>query len=190
MTTFLAFTIVGLVVGSIYALTATGLVVTYITSGIFNFAHGAIGMVAAFAYWELTVKEHWPVPLALLFVLFVLAPLMGFLIDRLLMPNLPGKPQVITLVITLGLLLFLAVLASLAGLLLAPLVTLDLLLLTLLVINGYAAAIVGRLRSLPLTFGGGLLLGLFESYAVGYVPGSLLSQLRPTLPVIFLFVAL
>src|SRR5207237_8142090 len=77
-----------------------------------------------------------------------------------------------------------------AGVLLAPRVPLDILLLTFLVINGFAAAIVGRLRSLPLTFGGGLLLGLFESYAVGYVPGSLLSQLRPTLPIIFLFVIL
>ena len=57
MTTFLALTVVGIVVGCIYALTATGLVVTYITSGIFNFAHGAVGMIAAFAYWNLTVEE-------------------------------------------------------------------------------------------------------------------------------------
>jgi branched-chain amino acid transport system permease protein len=281
VTTFLSFTIVGIVVGCIYALTSTGLVVTYITSGIFNFAHAAIGMVAAFTYWELTVKDGWPVPLALFVVLFVMAPLLGVLIDRLLMRNLHGKPEVTRLVITLGLMLFLlgtaetrwdpgfprtiprffaghdvgvfgvvvsyhqiivvviavsvalglrlflfrtrsgialravvddpglaalngaaparvrstgwavgAMLASLAGILLAPLVTLDVLLLTLLVINGFAAAIVGRLRSLPLTFGGGLLLGLFESYAVGYVPGSLLSQIRPTLPMIFLFIVL
>src|SRR5207245_1324418 len=83
-----------------------------------------------------------------------------------------------------------AELAALAGILLAPLVTLDSLTLTLLVINGYAAAIVGRLRSLPLTFAGGVVLGLFESYAIGYIPGSILSQLRPTLPIIFLYVAL
>jgi branched-chain amino acid transport system permease protein len=281
VTTFLSFTIVGVVVGCIYALISTGLVVTYITSGIFNFAHAAIGMVAAFTYWELTVKDGWPVPLALPLVLFIMAPLMGLLIDRMLMRKLHGKPEVITVVITLGLMLFLlglaqtrwdpgfprtipkffaghevslfgvvvtyhqvivvivavavavglrlflfrtrsgtalravvddpalaalngapparvrsmgwaigATLAALGGILLAPLVTLDSLLLTLLVINGFAAAIVGRLRNLPLTFGGGLLLGLFESYAVGYVPGSLLSQLRPTLPMIFLFIAL
>jgi branched-chain amino acid transport system permease protein len=42
-----------------------------------------------------------------------------------------------------------ASLAGLAGILLAPLVNLDILTLTLLVINGYAAALVGRLRSLP-----------------------------------------
>jgi len=84
VTTFLSFTIVGIVVGCIYALTSTGLVVTYISSGIFNFAHAGIGMLAAFTYWELTVKDGWPDPLALLFVLFVLAPLLGVLIDRLL----------------------------------------------------------------------------------------------------------
>jgi branched-chain amino acid transport system permease protein len=83
-----------------------------------------------------------------------------------------------------------ASLAALAGILLAPLVTLDILTLTLLVINGYAAAIVGRLKSLPLTFAGGLLLGLFESYAVGYIPGSVLSQLRTTLPIVFLLAVL
>ena len=36
METFLAFTIVGVVTGAIYAVTASGLVVTYTTSGIFN----------------------------------------------------------------------------------------------------------------------------------------------------------
>jgi len=281
VTTFLALTIVGIVDGCIYALTATGLVVTYITSGIFNFAHGAIGMVAAFAYWELTVKDHWPVPLALAFILLVLAPALGALIDRVLMRKLHGVAVEVTLVVTVGMLLFLlglgqtrwnpgvprvlpllfgnshlelfgvsvsyhevtvvvvavavavllrlflfrtrpgvalravvdapetaalhgvaparvgqmgwaigASLAALAGILLAAVVTLDTLTLTLLVINGYAAAIVGRLRSLPLTFAGGLVLGLFESYAIGYIPGSVLSQLRPTLPIIFLYIAL
>ena len=55
MTTFLALTTLGIVVGCIYGLTATGLVVTYTTSGIFNFAHGAIGMMGAFTYWQLSV---------------------------------------------------------------------------------------------------------------------------------------
>ncbi len=62
--------------------------------------------------------------------------------------------------------------------------------LTLLVINGLAAAMVGRLRSLPLTFAGGLVLGLAENYAVGYLPGSIVSQIKPVVPMIFLFVVL
>ena len=64
MDQFLALTVVGIVAGCIYALTATGLVVTYTTSGIFNFAHGALGMVAAFAYWELSVNQGLPQPVA------------------------------------------------------------------------------------------------------------------------------
>ena len=55
MDTFLQYTILGLVTGGVYGIAASGLVVTYTTSGIFNFAHGAIGMVMAFTFWELTV---------------------------------------------------------------------------------------------------------------------------------------
>ncbi len=35
----------------------SGLVVTYTTSGIFNFAHGAFGMMAAFLYWQMQGPE-------------------------------------------------------------------------------------------------------------------------------------
>jgi branched-chain amino acid transport system permease protein len=84
-----------------------------------------------------------------------------------------------------------ASLAALAGILLAPLVTLDILTLTLLVINGYAAALVGRLTSLPWTAVGALALGLLVSYARGYLPtGGLLEQLEPSLPMVFLFLLL
>ena len=83
MTTFLALTVVGIVVGCIYALTATGLVVTYITSGIFNFAHGAVGMIAAFTYWQLTVKHGWPVLPSLVLVILVLVKI-GVLNYRIL----------------------------------------------------------------------------------------------------------
>ena len=41
----LFFLIVGITLGSIYAVAASGLVVTYTTSGIFNFAQGAMGML-------------------------------------------------------------------------------------------------------------------------------------------------
>ena len=48
MDKFLSFTILGIVTGAVYAISASGLVVTYATSGIFNIAHGAIGMLMAF----------------------------------------------------------------------------------------------------------------------------------------------
>src|SRR5437868_14268708 len=112
MTTLLAFTIVGVATGCIYALTASGLVVTYTTSGIFNFAHGAIGMLMAFTFWELTVKDGWPQWLALIVVLGVIAPALGALIERVLMRNLHGATTSTALVITLGLLLAFIGLAS------------------------------------------------------------------------------
>ena len=60
--TFFTFLLVGVVAAAVYAISATGLVVTYVTSGVFNFAHGAIGMFLAFVYWELLVPQGWPMP--------------------------------------------------------------------------------------------------------------------------------
>ena len=65
MEKFFVFLIIGVTISAVYAISATGLVVTYITSGVFNFAHGAIGMFLAFVYWELRVNQGWPTPLAL-----------------------------------------------------------------------------------------------------------------------------
>ena len=78
-----------------------------------------------------------------------------------------GRPaRVSTLSWALG-----ASLASLAGILIAPILNdLSVLPLTFLVVYAYGAAMMGRLRSLPLTFLGALVLGLSYSYSVGYLP--------------------
>lgn len=281
MRDLLAFTVVGIVTGSIYATAASGLVVSYTTTGIFNVAHGAVGMVMAFLYWELRFHHHWPAPVALFVVVLVVAPLAGALIERFLMRRLHGVPVATSLVVTIGLTLFLiglavniwkpearrfpgffgqsgfqlssvyvtwhqvtvvaltglvavglrallfgtrigvamravvdnrelaelngtrpalvgvcswatgSALAALAGILLAPSLSLEALTLTLLVVNAYAAAVVGRLRSLPLTFAGALALGLAQSYAVGYLPlRGLLTALSTSMPTVFLFAVL
>ena len=36
--------------------------------------------------------------------------------------------------------------------------------------NAYAAAVFGRLRSIPLTFVGAIVLGCMEGYLTGYLP--------------------
>src|SRR5690349_15146754 len=69
--------IVGVTYGSVYAVAATGLVVTYTTSGIFNFAQGAIGMFLAYVFWQLQVEWGIQTLLALLLTVFVAAPIMG-----------------------------------------------------------------------------------------------------------------
>ncbi len=93
-------------------------------------------------------------------------------------------------------------LAGVAGVLLASQVAstgLNINTLTLVMVNGYAAAVVGRLRSLPLTFLGAMLLGLSVSYANGYLPqylpqtpgwSNFETVLPQVIPVVFLFVAL
>jgi ABC-type branched-subunit amino acid transport system ATPase component/branched-subunit amino acid ABC-type transport system permease component len=278
---FLTFTVIGIVTGCIYGLTAAGLVVTYTTSGIFNFAHGAIGMAAAYTYWQFHVGWGWPTIPALIVVLFVVAPLFGALVERVLIRPLHGAAVDLPLVVTLGLLLLLigvanaawnprhirvlpqffaghgfrlagfhmsynevtvivvavavavglrlffsrtrtgiamravvdnpdlvamaggppiriqqlswalgAGLAALAGVLLAPIAQLNILQLTLLVINGYGAAIVGRLRSLPMTILGALLIGLGQTYLIAYAPAGLTRDLNLIIPMIVLFVVL
>lgn len=104
MDSFLAFTIIGLVTGALYAVAASGLVVTYTTSGIFNFAHGALGMLAAFCYWQLRVGWGWPAPVALVVVLAVGAPVTGALIERIIMRGLAEVSEVVKLVVSVALL--------------------------------------------------------------------------------------
>src|SRR5262249_46530076 len=55
--------------------------------------------------------------------------------------------------------------ASIAGLLLAPLVTLNTTQLTIVVITAFGAALIGGLTSLPLTFFGGIFFGVAQSLA-------------------------
>ena len=74
---FLQFTIIGLTAGCVFAVAASGLVLTYTTTGVFNFAHGAVGMIAAFVYFELRVVHGVPTPLAAAAVVLVLGPLAG-----------------------------------------------------------------------------------------------------------------
>jgi branched-chain amino acid transport system permease protein len=99
------FLVVGVSLGGIYAISALGLVVTYSTTGIFNFAQGAIGCFLAFVYWELRVNRNWPAPLALFVVIFVMAPLLGVALDKLLMRRLRNVALVVQLMVTVGLML-------------------------------------------------------------------------------------
>ena len=104
MSQFLQYTLIGLVTGGLYAVAASGLVLTYTTSGIFNFAHGAFGMLAAYAYWQLRVDWHLPAPIALIAVLFILAPLFGAGIERVIMRGLKNVSEVTKLVVSVSLL--------------------------------------------------------------------------------------
>lgn len=83
------------------------------------------------------------------------------------------------------------VLAAGAGVLFASLVGGDPLTLTLIVIFSLSAATVGGLTSLPLTFGGGIALGVLSSLLLAYLPsGTMWSQLRFSTPFFVMLAAL
>ena len=278
MSSLLSFTILGLFTGAAYAIAASGLVLTYTTTRVFNIAHGAFGMVMAFTFWDFSQRQGLPLWLSLFLVLGVVAPGTGWLIQRYVTRGLGEGPVSVALVVTVGLfvgciglaqqiwppdartvppflpesglqvgdtyitahqiitivlsavvalLLYLLLnrtrtgtamrasvdnpellklfggkpqlvaslswaigtsLAALAGILLVPIIGLDYYALTLLVINAYAAAMLGRLKSLPLTFVGAMGLGILQSFAVAYLPtDGALSNIRAVVPALFLF---
>jgi branched-chain amino acid transport system permease protein len=105
--------VVGVTLAAIYAMYAAGIVVVYTTTGIFNFAQGAIGAFGAFLYWELHVNRGWHTLLSIFFVCCVALPLIGAVLDLVIMRQLQGSPLVLQLMVTVGLmLLFLGVTAN------------------------------------------------------------------------------
>ena len=103
MQNFLVYLTIGVVTGAIYAIAATGLVVTYTTSRVFNFAHGALGMFLAFVYYQLRVVWHWSEWLALFATLVVVATCIGVILDVAVMRPLRRASVALRLVVTLAL---------------------------------------------------------------------------------------
>src|SRR5580658_3939976 len=83
------------------------------------------------------------------------------------------------------------VFASIAGLFLAPALPLDGVSLPILVFGSFGAAAIGFFSNMPLTFAGGLAIGIAGSFMDKYAGSfSWLSGLPPSLPFIVLFVVL
>ncbi|MEV8514682.1 ABC transporter permease [Dactylosporangium sp. NPDC051484] len=275
---YLPFIVVGLGAGSAYAIAAMGLVLTYKTTGVFNLAQGAMGMVGAFAYYSLHIVHNVPTVLAVAICLLVVAPLQGYLLDKLVFSQIRHLGSAVQIVATLGLgtaLGGLAVLiyggdtimvpaflptstftvagvniawfeaitvlfaiaaaiglrvfysstrfglraralvdneeltrlegvrtarirsvtwmigscfATSSGLLLVPLVGLDSTILSLLVVQAFGAAAVGRLTSLPLTYVGAIAIGIAASITTKFsATNPAISGLAVSLPFIVLF---
>lgn len=267
----------------IYALSATGLVVVHSATGIFNIAQGAVGMVSAFVYWELSVNRDVNQWLALVLVTGLFAPALGIGLDVVLMRRLATAPltsqlvatlglatallgvatsiwnpndsyptdalggdggvriagvlltwhRVITIAVALGLAVVLryglfttklglamravvddhdlatlhgirpgrvsslawvigSVTAAFAGILIAPEVgNMSAETLSLLIVNAFAAAMVGRLRSLPLTYAGVLLLGVVVAFSTTFLDlNGRWITLTGALPAVLLFAVL
>lgn len=279
MIELLPFIISGLVAGSLYGLAGLGLVLTYRTSGVFNFAHGAIAAAAALVFYTLHVEHGIAWPIAALVTVLLFAFVVGTLLEIVTRP-LADAPDAVVVIGTVGLLLgvqgvlylvygnvtrstpaflpesgfragdvfitwgqvisvvvaalgaamlyvFLqrarlgvamrAVVdnarlvdlsgerpehirragwalgsgsAAVAGILLAPTLNLDVSLLTLLVVQAFGACAIGLFSSLPMTFAGGMVIGVAASVATKYLTEQPLSGVPPTVPFLVLIAVL
>ncbi|WP_405720418.1 branched-chain amino acid ABC transporter permease/ATP-binding protein [Streptomyces sp. NBC_01537] len=110
MDDILRFALLGLGLGALYALTAQGIVLIYRGSGVLNFAHGAIGMTAAYLQWELTANHGVPYWTALV-VAVAVAGLLGVLTHLLVMRPLRRASSLARLVGTLAVFIVLTAVA-------------------------------------------------------------------------------
>jgi len=103
------FLVLGLALGSVFAVSGVGIVVLYQATGVVNFAYGAIGAVGAFLAWTLINTTSCPQPVAFLVaVLFggVCTVVYGILFG----PPFAGRDPLVKAIATLGLaLIFLGI---------------------------------------------------------------------------------
>jgi ABC-type branched-subunit amino acid transport system ATPase component/branched-subunit amino acid ABC-type transport system permease component len=106
----LPFIIAGLTTGSVYALAGVGLVLTYKTSGVFNFAHGALATVSAYLFYTLHVQHGVAWPIAAIICVLVVGPVMGLVLERIAR-TLASASLATRVVSTIGILLLVQALA-------------------------------------------------------------------------------
>jgi branched-subunit amino acid ABC-type transport system permease component len=277
---YLPLVITGIANGSLVAIAAMGLVLSYKASGIFNFAHGAMGAVAAGVFYQLYALDHLAWWWSLIITLVVVGLVGGFLMERVAhfvanasttmkivstigvmisltalfnlryggltreFPNfLPTQTfrvggvniaweQVIAVLIGLALAVAMTVFfrrtvlgrgmraivddpqlvgligmnpvvvrrwawiigtafAAIAGVFIAPSIGLDGTTLTLLVVEGFAAAAIGRFSSLPLTYLGAVVIQVAVAVSTKVAAqDATLQSLPSTLPFAALFLVL
>ena len=91
----------GVAIGSIYAVVAAGLVMTYKATEVLNFAHGDLLMASAFMAWGLIVGAGWPFWLAVPATILATASLAA-LIDIVAMRRIVGQPQFSGVMLTIA----------------------------------------------------------------------------------------
>jgi branched-chain amino acid transport system permease protein len=108
---FVQFVIGGLGFGGIYALAALGLVLIFKTSGVVNFAFGAMATVVTLILWSLL--QHAGLPFAAAWVVaMAIAMAIGALSEATLLRRVERSPVLIQIVLTLGLLVLIEGLAG------------------------------------------------------------------------------
>jgi branched-chain amino acid transport system permease protein len=105
-TNLLQLVLSGILVGSVYSLTAMGFVVAYRSANVFNISYGQFAVLGAFIAWTFLgspQEPRLPLPLALgLTLLAVVA--FGLVVERVLFRRMIGRPLFATFILSLGLL--------------------------------------------------------------------------------------
>lgn len=263
------FLVSGLAVGSLYALGGIGLVILRNSTGVLNFAYGAIAAFSAMFAWQVV---EWGLPGVVSWIAAVgVGIALSVLYGRLIAPSLAWREPAVKAIATLGYMLILlgvigfiwedalrkialpsdkigvtilgvrvtvtriiafvfsilvvigmvqylrrsrmglnmraladnrdhaallgipiirtetlawgisGALAGFTGLIFGSLVRLEPTVITFMVIPAVAAAICGRLQSLPMTLAGGLFIGVAESMLTLYKPAAPLRSMAPFL---------
>jgi branched-chain amino acid transport system permease protein len=107
MDLFLQLVANGLVLGTFYALSALGLTLVFGLMRVVNFAHGELYVIGGLFGWALTVVFAWNYFLALVVVAIVLG-MLGYLIDQVLIARVRGQGEEPTILLTIGLSIFIA----------------------------------------------------------------------------------
>ena len=96
----------GLIIGATYGLMAVGLTMIFGMMDVINFAHGELYMLGGvFAYFLVTaLKLNY---FASLFLAVLLVMVVGLIFDQLVLRKLRGEPVLITILVTIGLSIFL-----------------------------------------------------------------------------------
>lgn len=104
MQEFLPFIVIGLATGAVYGLAGAGVVLTYKTTGIFNFGYGAVAALSAFLFYLLHTDWNVAWPLAAAVCALVFAPLLGLALE-LMGRSLHGASETLKVIATVGLIL-------------------------------------------------------------------------------------
>ncbi len=101
MSSWLDYTINGLIVGNVYALIAVGLALIFGVSRLINFAQGSIYLVGAYIGWVAVVGLRTPLLLTI-FLVVAASALVGLIIERFGLRPLQNSARIAPLLATIG----------------------------------------------------------------------------------------
>ena len=114
MNHYLPFIVIGLTSGSVYSLAAVGLVLTYRTSRILNFAHGSLATVTVLVFFALVNRAGVPWRISVALAVLAVGPAVGVLF-QVLGRRLSPLTTAAKVLATIGLVLFISGAVTLWG---------------------------------------------------------------------------